>query len=129
MSFTRNLDPLVADDTTVSRTLLTNSLDELGFTRIRVENDGKAALHTLMLKPAHLVISDYNMPGMNGLDLLRSLREFPATRSCGFILVTGRMDRTLIDEARKWGLNNYLAKPFTTISLRACLETVVGKFA
>lgn len=127
MSITKNLDVLVADDTTVSRTLLTNSLEELGFTRLRVENDGKAALHTLMMKPAHLVISDYNMPGMNGLDLLRALREFPATRACGFILVTGRVDAALIEDGRKWGLNNYLAKPFTTISLRACIEKVVGK--
>ena len=129
MSFTKNLEVLVADDTTVSRTLLTNSLEDLGFTRIRVENDGKAALHALMMKPAHLVISDYNMPGMNGIDLLKALREFPATRGCGFILVTGRMDAALIAEAQKWGLNNYLAKPFTTISLKACIEKVVGRLS
>lgn len=129
MSIIKHLDVLVVDDTTISRTLLTSSLEELGFTRLRVENDGKAALHTLMMKPAHLVISDYNMPVMNGLDLLRALREFPATRSCGFILVTGRMDAALIAEAQKWGLNNYLAKPFTTISLKACIEKVVGRLS
>ena len=129
MSLARNLDVLVVDDTTVSRALLTNNLQELGFTRLRVENDGKEALHTLMMKPAHLVVSDYNMPGVNGLELLRALREFPATRGCGFILVTGRMDATLLEEGRKWGLNNYLTKPFTTGGLKACIEMVVGKLA
>ncbi|HRO16495.1 MAG TPA: response regulator [Paracoccus sp. (in: a-proteobacteria)] len=129
MTSAKHLDVLVADDTSVSRALLTSSLEELGLTRLRTENDGKAALHQLMLKPAHLVISDYNMPGMNGLELLRALRDFRATREVGFILVTGRSDRALIDEGRKWGLNNYLPKPFTTAGLRACIEAVVGKLA
>ncbi|MBP1807580.1 response regulator [Rubellimicrobium aerolatum] len=129
MTYASHLDILVADDTAVSRALLCNSLEELGFTRVRVENDGKAALHKLMQKPAHLVISDYNMPGLNGIELLRALREFQATRSIGFILVTGRSDRSLIDEGRKYALNNYLAKPFTTIGLKASIEAVFGKLA
>lgn len=129
MSFLQRLDVMVVDDTSVSRGLLCNSLEEIGIVKLRVENDGKQALHQLMLKPAHLVISDYNMPHMNGLQLLRGLREFPATRTVGFILVTGSADRSLIEEGRKWGLNNYLTKPFTTVTLKACVQAVVGKLA
>jgi two-component system chemotaxis response regulator CheY len=127
MPFASHLDVLVVDDTSVSRALLCNSLEEIGIKRVRVENDGKSALHTLMAKPAHMVISDYNMPGLNGLELLKALRDFQATRGIGFILVTGRGDKALIDEGRKSGLNNYLPKPFTTPAMRACLEAVIGK--
>ncbi len=129
MPFAKHLDVLVADDTSVSRALICNSLEEIGITRVRVENDGKSALDKLMMKPAHLVISDYNMPGLNGLDLLRALRDYQSTRAVGFILVTGRAERALIEEGLKWGLNNYLAKPFTTLSLKACIEAVTGKLA
>lgn len=127
MPIAQHIDVLVADDTAVSRALIVAGLEEIGITRVRVENDGKSALDKLMGKPAHLVISDYNMPGLDGLGLLRALREFKATRGVGFILVTGRGDKALIEEGRKWGLNNYLAKPFNTPSLRACVEAVTGK--
>lgn len=129
MSFLQHLDVMVVDDTSVSRGLLCNSLEEIGIKSPRVENNGKLALHQLMLKPAHLVISDYNMPEMNGLELLRVLRGYPATRTVGFILVTGSADRSLIEEGRKWGLNNYLTKPFNTPTLKACVQAVIGKFA
>lgn len=129
MAFLQHLDVMVVDDTSVSRGLLCNSLEEIGIPTPRVEKNGKLALHRLMTKPAHLVISDYNMPEMNGLELLRVLREFPATRTIGFILVTGNADRSLIEEGRKWGLNNYLKKPFNTPTLKACVQAVIGKWA
>lgn len=127
MPFASHLEVMVVDDTSVSRALIVNALEEIGIKRVRVENDGKAALTSLAQRPAHLVISDYNMPGLNGIDLLRAVREGPGTRGVGFILVTGRGDKALIDEGRKFGLNNYLAKPFTTPAMRACIEAVTGK--
>ena len=126
MPFAKHLDVMVVDDTFTSRALTCGSLDELGIS-YRVAGDGEAALKLLMAKPSHLVISDYNMPKMDGLGLLRALREFAPTRKTGFILVTGKGDRTLIEEGRKWQMNNFLMKPFTTASLKTCIEAVVGK--
>lgn len=127
MPFARHLKVLVADDTSVSRMLLLGGLDEIGIPNQRVTADGEAALKAMMAKPAHLVISDYNMPKLDGLGLLRALREYAPTSKVGFILVTGRSDRPLIEQGRKWGLNNVLAKPFTTQGLRTCIESAVGK--
>lgn len=127
MPFAKHLDVMVADDTSVSRMLLLGGLDEIGITNQRIAHDGEQALKALMAKPAHLVISDFNMPKLDGLQLLRALREYAPTSKIGFILVTGRSDRELIEQGRKWGLNNFLAKPFTNQGLRTCIEAVVGK--
>lgn len=81
----------------------------------------------MMTAPCHLVISDYNMPKIDGIQLLRALRQHGPTSKVGFILVTGKGDKALIDEGKKWGLNNFLAKPFSVPQLKTCIEAVVGK--
>jgi two-component system, chemotaxis family, chemotaxis protein CheY len=118
---------MVVDDTSVSRALLTDGLDQIGLKSVKVAKDGEEALRMMMAAPCHLVISDYNMPKVDGLQLLKALRQNGATSKVGFILVTGKGDRTLIDEGKKWGLNNFLAKPFTVPALKTCIEAVVGK--
>lgn len=118
---------MVVDDTSVSRALLTDGLDQIGLKSIKVAKDGEEALKTLAASPCHLVISDYNMPKIDGIQLLRALRQNGPTSKIGFILVTGKGDRALIDEGKKWGLNNFLAKPFTVPALKSCIEAVVGK--
>jgi two-component system chemotaxis response regulator CheY len=127
MPYAKQLDIMVVDDTFVSRALICDGLDQLGIERRRIAKDGEEALKAMMAAPAHLVISDYEMPKLNGLALLRALREYAPTSKVGFILVTGRGDKALIDEGRKWGLNNYLAKPFTPPGLKSCIEAVTGK--
>jgi two-component system, chemotaxis family, chemotaxis protein CheY len=127
MPFAKHLRVLVVDDTSVSRALICNCLDEMGILNHPIAADGEAALKSLMTTPAHLVISDLNMPKLDGLGLLRALREYAPTRTVGFILVTGRGDRSILDQGRKYGLNNYVAKPFTTASVKASVEAVVGK--
>jgi two-component system, chemotaxis family, chemotaxis protein CheY len=125
--FAKHLSVLIVDDTSVSRALICNGLDEVGILNRRIAKDGEEALKSMMATPAHLVISDFNMPKLDGLGLLRALREYAPTRNVGFILVTGSDDRTLIERGRNYGLNNYLPKPFTTQTLRTCIEAVVGK--
>ena len=120
---------MVVDDTSVSRALLTDALDQIGLKNVKVAKDGEEALKIMSTSPCHLVISDYNMPKIDGVQLLKALRQNQATNKIGFILVTGKGDRTLIEEAKKFGLNNFLAKPFTVPSLKACIEAVVGKLA
>jgi len=64
---------------------------------------------------------------MNGLELLKALRDFKATQKIGFILVTGAQEASIVVEGQNLGMNNFLKKPFTPDSLRACVEAVVGR--
>lgn len=80
---------MVVDDMSVSRGLLVQSLEEMGLWKNETEASGPAALARLTARPCHLVLCDYNMPGMDGLGLLHALRSHRATQGIGFILVTG----------------------------------------
>ncbi|MGD0763410.1 MAG: response regulator [Roseiarcus sp.] len=129
MSVAEKLRVMVVDDTSVSRALIVDALDQMGVRGVTIAKDGLAALNTLKAQPVHLVISDMNMPGLDGLALLKGLRENPSTARIGFILVTGSPDKTLIERGRQYALNNYVTKPFTVTSLRAAIEAVFGKLA
>ena len=117
---------MVVDDMSTSRGIITQTLDSFGISHISTAEDGENALQILARAPVHLVISDYNMPNMDGLKLLHSLRSGPKTKSIGFILITGRAEQEIIDYGRKLGMNNYLKKPFAAQDLRKCIESVVG---
>jgi two-component system chemotaxis response regulator CheY len=129
MSVAEKLRVMVVDDTSVSRALIIDALDQMGVRGVTIAKDGLAALNTLKAQPVHLVISDMNMPGLDGLALLKGLRQNPSTARIGFILVTGSPDKTLIERGRQYALNNYITKPFTVNSLRAAIEAVFGKLA
>ena len=126
MSLREKLRVMVVDDTSVSRALIVQSIEAMGVRQIAHARDGQSALAALSSQPAHLVVSDMNMPGMSGLDLLKALRGKAATARTAFILVTGRPDRALIADGKKLGMNNFLAKPFTAKDMRQCIEAVVG---
>lgn len=118
---------MIVDDMSVSRGLLTQALEEMGIKNIEFAKSGDAALQSLVANPAHLVISDYNMPGPNGLDLLQGLRQNRTTQSIGFILVSGSPAQEMLTRGQTLGLNNFVKKPFTTVSLKAAVEAVVGR--
>ena len=126
MSVKNSLSILVVDDTSVSRGLIIMSLEEIGFKRISFAKDGGSAFDLAVREGVHLVISDQNMPGMSGLELLGKLRQTRSTQKVGFILVSGKLDQSLIDDARRYGANNVLEKPFDTKKMRACLKPLVG---
>jgi two-component system chemotaxis response regulator CheY len=117
---------LVVDDQLTMRALVRNSLQQLGVREIREAADGEIALREMVTKPAHLVISDFNMPNLDGLGLLRAIRAHPPTQSAAFIMLTGRADRELVQRAVQYGVNNYLVKPFTVAQLKEKLEGVFG---
>ena len=117
---------LVVDDQMTMRSLVRTSLQQIGVREIREAADGEIALREMITKPAHLVISDYNMPNLDGLGLLRAVRAHPPTAKTAFIMLTGRADRELVQKAVQFGVNNYLVKPFTVAQLKGKLEAVFG---
>jgi two-component system, chemotaxis family, chemotaxis protein CheY len=127
MALRDQLRVFVVDDMSTSRGLIMQALDAVGIRQVGYAADGQQALAVLERSPAHLVLSDYNMPGMDGLHLLRELRSRPHTRAIGFILITGRADPQIIDTGRRLGMNNFLRKPFTPTEMRSCIEAVTGR--
>lgn len=127
MSLRDQLRVMVVDDMSTSRGLITQALDSFGIRQINTAENGTAALQALARKPVHLVISDYNMPQMDGLKLLHHLRAAPQTKGTGFILITGQAQQQIIDHGKQLGMNNFLEKPFQPSDLRACIEAVVGR--
>lgn len=126
MSLKSSLMMMVVDDMTVSRGLVEQALDEIGIRQVQYENSGEMALKRLVSSPVHLVLSDYNMPGMDGLSLLENLRLNRSTQRIGFILMTGRASTDIITRGHALGMNNFISKPFSTVSLKVCIEKVVG---
>lgn len=127
MSLKQSLRIMVVDDMSTSRAIITQALDEIGVMNYTTENAGEAALQKLVANPVHLVLSDYNMPGMDGLNLLKALRETRSTQRIGFILVTGRATPEMVQVGQSLGMNNMIKKPFTTAQMKQCIERVVGK--
>ena len=117
---------LVVDDQLTMRALVRSALQQIGFTDVNEAPDGEEGLKALVAKGAHLVIPDYNMPKMDGLDFLRAIRSHEPTKKTAFIMLTGRSDKELVQRAIQFGVNNYLTKPFTTVSLKQKIEAVFG---
>jgi two-component system, chemotaxis family, chemotaxis protein CheY len=120
---------LVVDDQYSVRQMTRMALEEIGFRHIQEAENGVKAMETASSQPLDLIISDYNMPEMDGLGLLRAVRGHPTVRKVPFILLTGRGDKELVVKAAQSGVNNYLVKPFTAETLREKIEQVVGKLS
>jgi two-component system, chemotaxis family, chemotaxis protein CheY len=117
---------LIVDDQLTMRGLTRSALQTLGFVDFDDAADGEEALKSLAVRPAHLVISDFNMPKMDGLALLRAIRAHPPIAKTAFIMLTGRADKELVQRAVQFGVNNYLVKPFTAADLKGKIEQVFG---
>ncbi|MBI1867094.1 MAG: response regulator [Methylocystis sp.] len=129
MSVVAQMRVLIVDDTSTSRMLLRDGLEALGVRNIFFASDGEQAVQFMMKTPAHLVISDFNMPKLDGLGLLRAIRGYAPTKRVPFIMLTGRDDRALLENAIKLGVNNYLTKPFTVAALKKALEAIIGRLS
>ena len=123
------LKVLIVDDQNSVRQMTRMTLEQIGVRTIHEAENGNKAIDTASLQPLDLIISDYNMPEMDGLGLLRAVRGHPAARKIPFILVTGRGDRELVVKAAQAGANNYVVKPFTADILREKIEQVIGKLS
>jgi two-component system chemotaxis response regulator CheY len=127
MALAKQIRVMVVDDTSTSRMLVCDALDQLGISQVVLANDGEQALKTMMTQPCHMIISDFNMPKLDGLGLLQAIRSYAPTKNTPFIILTGKGDRALVERAAKMGVNNYLTKPFTVPALKAAIEAVIGK--
>ncbi|HTP90353.1 MAG TPA: response regulator [Xanthobacteraceae bacterium] len=123
------LKVLVVDDQNSVRQMTRMTLEQIGIRYIHEAENGVRAMEIASLQPLDLIISDFNMPEMDGLGLLRAVRGHPAVRKVPFILLTGRGDRELVVKAAQAGVNNYLVKPFTAAILREKVEQVMGKLS
>ncbi len=127
MALRDKLRTIVVDDMSTSRGLITQALDGFGVRQVESASDGATALQKIAAWPVHLVISDMNMPGMNGLQLLHALRSNAQTKGVGFLLITGKADREIIETGKRLGMNNLVKKPFQPDDLRKAIEAIVGR--
>lgn len=121
-----SINVLIVDDQQTLRSLVRSGLHQLGFPQPTEAPDGEEGLRHMLRRPFQLVISDYNMPKLDGLGLLRAIRSHPPIAKTAFIMLTGRADRELVQRAVQFGVNNYLVKPFTVATLKEKIEGVFG---
>ena len=126
MAAAASIKILIVDDQQSMRLLIRGSLQQLGFRNFEEAGDGEAGLRSLIASPVDLIISDFNMPKLDGLALLRAVRVHPPTAKTAFIMLTGRGDKDLVQRAVQFGVNNFLVKPFTTATLQGKIEAVFG---
>ena len=117
---------IIVDDQLTMRSLVRICLQQIGVTDIREFPSAGEAFQDLKAKPAHVVFSDFNMPGMDGLEFLRAIRAEATTKATAFILLTGRADKELVQRAAQFGANNYMVKPFTVAILKQKLDQIFG---
>ncbi len=112
-----NMKVLVVDDFSTMRRIVKNTLRQIGFTQIEEAEDGQKAFDRLMSEKFDFVVSDWNMPNMTGIDLLRKVRATPQIKDIPFLMVTAEAKQENIVEAIKAGVSNYIVKPFTVATL------------
>ncbi|MEW5744023.1 MAG: chemotaxis response regulator CheY [Nitrospirota bacterium] len=126
--FNLTLKVLVVDDFPTMRRIVKNLLKQLGFEHIDEAEDGSQALTKLRSGNYGLVVSDWNMPNMEGIELLRNVRKEPEPlRDVPFLMVTAEAEKEKVIEAIKAGVDNYIVKPFTAEILKEKLEKIAEK--
>lgn len=116
---------LVVDDFATMRRILKNNLKQLGFSNILEAEDGCLALEELKKEKADLIISDWNMPNMTGLELLKAVRSDEGLKQIPFVMVTAEGQKGNVMEAVKAGVTNYVVKPFTPDTFEEKLKKVL----
>jgi two-component system, chemotaxis family, chemotaxis protein CheY len=115
---------LVVDDFSTMRRIVKNLLRDLGFTNTLEADDGKTALPKLQAGGIDFLVTDWNMPGMNGLDLLKAVRADPKLANMPVLMVTAEAKREQIIMAAQAGVNGYIIKPFTAATLKEKIEKI-----
>ena len=123
-----NMNVLIVDDYKTMLRIIENLLKQIGFKNVHQATDGAAALKTLRSETIGLVISDWNMAPMSGLDLLKEVRADGALKEVPFIMITAESKTENVVAAKAAGVNNYIVKPFNAETLKQKLVAVIGAF-
>lgn len=115
---------LIVDDFSTMRRIIKNLLRDLGFNNTSEADDGQTALPILQAGKVDFLVTDWNMPGMSGIELLRTVRADSALASMPVLMVTAEQKRDQIVEAAQAGVNGYIVKPFTADVLREKIDKI-----
>lgn len=115
---------LVVDDFSTMRRIIKNLLRDLGYTNTAEADDGKTALPMLQSGGFDFLVTDWNMPGMTGIDLLKAVRADEKLKSLPILMITAEANRDQIIEAAQSGVNGYVVKPFTAAVLKEKIEKI-----
>ncbi|OAQ21303.1 chemotaxis response regulator CheY [Thermosulfurimonas dismutans] len=126
MPLNTDMKILVVDDFATMRKIIKNILGQLGFKNIIEADDGTTAWEILQKEPVDLIISDWNMPKMSGLELLKKVRGDDKLKDTPFLMVTAEAQKENIIEAAKYRVSQYIVKPFTPETLKEKLEKIFG---
>ncbi|MBY8337891.1 response regulator [Alteriqipengyuania sp. NZ-12B] len=117
---------MVVDDQTSMRAMIRRTLQDLGFRDVRDKASATEALDDVRANRVHLIISDYNMPEMDGLQFLQEVRKDSVIGKTVFIMLTASAEKEIVQKAAEMGVNNYVVKPFTPAALKEKIERVFG---
>ncbi len=130
MTLDTKMKILVVDDFSTMRRIVKNILKQQGFERMVEAEDGQQAYNKLTSEGGfQFVVSDWNMPNMDGLDLLKKVRSNPELKDLPFLMVTAEAEKHKVIEAIKAGVSNYVVKPFTAEVLKEKLDKIFEKKA
>ncbi len=115
---------LIVDDMSTMRRIIRTILNQLGYTNIEEAEHGKQALAKLKKERYDFVITDWNMPEMDGLTLVKEIRNDPELKDIPILMVTAEAKKENVIEALKAGVNNYIVKPFTPEVLKEKMEKI-----
>ncbi len=118
---------LVVDDFSTMRRIVKNILKQLGYENIEEAEDGAQAYNKLKSGNFGFVVSDWNMPNMDGLELLKKVRSDPDLKGLPFLMVTAEAEKDKVIEAIKAGVSNYIVKPFTAEILKEKMDRIFEK--
>lgn len=119
-----NMKILVVDDFSTMRRIIKNLLRDLGFNNTAEADDGTTALPILQAGGIDFLVTDWNMPGMQGIDLLKHVRADEKLKDLPVLMVTAEQKREQIVEAAQAGVNGYIVKPFTAATLKEKLDKI-----
>ena len=128
MAVDMNMSVLVVDDYKTMLRIIRNLLKQLGFNNVDDASDGGAALQVLRQKDFGLVISDWNMEPMTGLQLLKEVRADEKLKPLPFIMITAESKTENVVAAKEAGVSNYIVKPFNAATLKQKMTSVIGNF-
>jgi two-component system chemotaxis response regulator CheY len=125
----KNMKILIVDDFSTMRRIIKNLWRDLGFTNTVEADVGLTAIPILNSGSIDFLVTDWNMPGMTGIDLLRHVRADEKLRSLPVLMVTAEAKREQIIEAAQAGVNGYVVKPFTALALKEKIEKIFERIA